>query len=128
MPNGIAVTRITQMYLNPPNVWANAGVGNEKPKFENEPTSLAKFRSPYPSPNRLEPQAITVPTAMATSPPGTPPKYFTPPNQLARITAKQITPITGAVNTWAAGLIEINVIEMPASEPSSAARGVIWRT
>src|SRR5580704_12250103 len=105
-----------------------AGIGNEKPKFEHDPPSLARFRSPYPSPNRFEPQAIIVPTAIATRPPGTPPKYFTPPNQLARITAKQTTPITGVVNTWAAGVIEMNVIEMPASEPSSAARGVILRT
>src|SRR5271165_747307 len=64
---------------------------------------------------------------MATKPPGTPPKYFTPPNQLARITAKHTTPITGVEKTWAAGLIEMKVIEMPASEPSRAARGVMRR-
>src|SRR5580693_8934466 len=103
-------------------------MGSEKPKFENDPVSLARLRSPYPSPNRFEPQAINVPTAIATRPPGTPPKYLTPPNQLARITAKQTTPITGVVNTWAAGVIEMNVMEMPASEPSNAARGVILRT
>ena len=70
---------------------------------------------------------MTVPTAIATRPPGTPPKYRTPPNQLARMTAKQTTPITGVVNICAAGLMEMKVIEMPASEPSSAARGVILR-
>ena len=41
--------------------------------------------------------------------------------------AKQTTPITGVVNICAAGLIEMKVIEMPASDPSSAARGVILR-
>ncbi len=43
------------------------------------------------------------------------------------MTAKQISPITGVMNIWFAGLIEMKVIEMPASEPSRAARGVIRR-
>ncbi len=43
------------------------------------------------------------------------------------MTAKQITPISGVMNISAAGFIEMKVIEMPASEPSRAARGVIRR-
>ena len=41
--------------------------------------------------------------------------------------AKQTTPITGVSNICRPGRIEMKVIEMPASEPSSAARGVILR-
>src|SRR6185369_10984027 len=49
-------------------------------------------------------------------------------NQLARMMAKQVSPITGVVNVCIAGDSEMNVIEIPASEPSNAARGVILRT
>ena len=55
------------------------------------------------------------------------PRYFTPPNQLARMIAKQTTPMIGVVNICAAGRIEMNVIDTPASVPSSAARGVTLR-
>ena len=41
--------------------------------------------------------------------------------------AKQISPIAGVMNISSAGRIEMNVIEMPASAPSRAARGVIMR-
>ena len=51
--------------------------------------------------------------------------YFTPPNQLARITAKQVRPITGVMNISKAGRIEMKATETPASVPSSAARGVM---
>ncbi len=43
------------------------------------------------------------------------------------MTAKQTRPMTGVITIWAPGRIEMKVIEMPASEPSSAARGVILR-
>ena len=69
---------------------------------------------------------MTVPTAMATRPAGTPP-YFTPPNQLSRMIAKQVMPMTGVRNISSAGRIEMNVIDTPASVPSSAARGVTLR-
>ena len=55
------------------------------------------------------------------------PPYFTPPNQLSRMIAKQVMPITGVMNISSAGFIEMKVIETPASVPSSAARGVILR-
>ena len=41
--------------------------------------------------------------------------------------AKQTMPITGVMNISSAGRIEMNVIDTPASVPSSAARGVILR-
>ena len=43
------------------------------------------------------------------------------------MTAKHTTPITGVVKTCAAGRIEMKVIEIPANDPSRAARGVILR-
>ena len=53
--------------------------------------------------------------------------YLKPPNQLTRMMAKQIRPIPGVMNISSAGRIEMKVIEMPASAPSKAARGVILR-
>ncbi len=53
--------------------------------------------------------------------------YFTPPNQLARMIAKQTKPMTGVMNISCAGRIEMNAIDTPASVPSSAARGVTLR-
>ena len=41
--------------------------------------------------------------------------------------AKQIRPMAGVMNISSAGRIEMKVIEMPASAPSNAARGVIIR-
>ena len=41
--------------------------------------------------------------------------------------AKQVMPITGVMNISSAGRMEMNVIDTPASVPSSAARGVILR-
>ncbi len=46
---------------------------------------------------------------------------------MARISAKQTKPITGVIIICEAGLIEMKVMETPASEPSRAARGVILR-
>ncbi len=54
-------------------------------------------------------------------------QYFTPPNQLARMMAKQTSPICGVMYISSAGRIEMKVTETPASVPSSAARGVILR-
>jgi hypothetical protein len=41
--------------------------------------------------------------------------------------AKQTKPIHGTSQIWNAGRIEMNAMEMPASVPSIAARGVILR-
>ncbi len=54
-------------------------------------------------------------------------KYFTPPNQLTRMMAKQTSPICGVMYISSAGRIEMKVTETPASVPSRAARGVILR-
>ncbi len=64
---------------------------------------------------------------MATRPAGMPP-YFTPPNQLTRMIAKQTTPTIGVMNISSAGFMEMKVMETPASAPSSAALGVMRRT
>ncbi len=56
-----------------------------------------------------------------------PRQYFTPPNQLTRMMAKQTRPICGVMYISSAGRIEMKVTETPASVPSSAARGVILR-
>ena len=68
-----------------------------------------------------------MPAAIATSPAGMPFGYLKPPNQLTRMIAKHVTPITGVMYISSAGRIEMKVIETPASVPSSAARGVILR-
>ena len=75
----------------------------------------------------FEPQAMIMPAAIATRPAGMPLKYFTPPNQLTRMMAKQTRPICGVMYISSAGRIEMKVTETPASVPSSAARGVIMR-
>src|SRR5580658_7393052 len=66
---------------------------------------------------------MIMPTAMATSPAGMPPGYLNPPNQLTRMMAKQVRPMTGVMYICMAGCIAMNVTETPASVPSSAARG-----
>src|SRR5437879_9173818 len=50
-----------------------------------------------------------------------------PPNQLARMMAKQTRPICGVIYISSAGRIEMNVTDTPARVPSKAARGVIFR-
>ncbi len=85
------------------------------------------LRPPSPRPNRFEPQPISMPAAIATRPAGMPRGYFTPPNQLTRMMAKQIRPICGVMYISSAGRIAMKVTETPASVPSSAARGVILR-
>lgn len=70
---------------------------------------------------------MTVLIAIAIRPAGIPFGYFTPPNQLARMIAKQVSAIAGVMNISKAGHIEMKAIDTPASVPSSAARGVMWR-
>ena len=70
---------------------------------------------------------MSMPAAIATRPAGMPFGYFTPPNQLTRMMAKQTRPICGVMYISSAGRIEMKVTETPASVPSSAARGVILR-
>ena len=76
MPNGMAVTRMMPRNSKPENTWSNAGSGTEKPKFVNAPRSPSRLKPPRPRPNRVDPHAITMPTAMATSPAGMPLGYL----------------------------------------------------
>src|ERR1043166_7649313 len=111
----------------PENTSPIAGMGTEKPKFANASPRPLRLRPPRPSPNRFDPHAISMPTAIATRPAGILRGYFTPPNQLTRMIAKQTSPICGVMYISSAGRIEMKVTETPASVPSSAARGVILR-
>ena len=127
MPNGMAVTRITPRNWKPEKTRPKAGIGTEKPKLESAACRLATFKPPRLKPNRLEPQAISVPTAIATRPAGMFMGYLKPPNQLTMMMAKQVNPITGVMKISSAGRMAMKVMETPASVPSRAARGVIIR-
>src|ERR1700710_1887591 len=127
MPNGIAVTRMMPRNSKPENTWPNAGSGIEKPKLAKASPRPLTLNPPRLRPNRFEPHAMTMPTAIATRPAGMFFQYFTPPNQLARMMAKHTNPTYGVLNISSAGRIEMKVTETPASVPSSAARGVIFR-
>ena len=127
MPNGIAVTRMMPRNSKPENTWPKAGNGTEKPKFAKASPTPFRLNPPSPRPNRFDPHAMIMPTAMATRPAGMPFQYFTPPNQLTRMMAKHTSPICGVMYISSAGRIEMKVTETPASVPSSAARGVIFR-
>src|ERR1700722_14100737 len=109
MPNGMAVTRMTPRKSKPENTTPKAGSGTEKPKLVNALLSPSMLRPPKSRPNRLEPQANTNPTMMATRPAGMPLGYFTPPNQLTMMMAKQVRSITGVMNMSSAGFIEMKV-------------------
>src|SRR5450432_1268165 len=127
MPKGIAVTRMVEssFQFNPPStslVGMN-GVGNEKPNVEKEALRFSALIPPMGWPMAVDPHAMSEPAAIATNPAGIFP-YFTPPNQLAKIIAKQTTPIAGVIYICRAGDIEMNVIDTPASAPSNAALGV----
>ena len=68
------------------------------------------------------------PTAVATQtesrPTGAPNGIRREPSQPTRMNANATSPIHGACHICAAGRMAMNAIEMPASEPSIAARGV----
>ena len=68
-----------------------------------------------------------MPTAMATRPAGMPFGYWKPPSQLTIMMPKQVSPMTGVMYICNAGVMEMKVIDTPASVPSRAARGVILR-
>jgi hypothetical protein len=72
-------------------------------------------------------QPISAPTITAARPPGTPPGSRMLPVHAMSTMAKQASPIHGVSKIWNAGRIEMNAIEMPASVPSIAARGVTLR-
>ena len=67
---------------------------------------------------------MTMPTITATRPPGSPPGRRTLAVQAISTIANETNAIQGTSHIWNAGRIEMNAIEMPASVPSIAARGV----
>jgi len=68
-----------------------------------------------------------MPTTTATSPPGRPQGRRTLAVQLISTMASDTKAIQGTSHIWNAGRSEMNAIEMPASVPSIAARGVCAR-
>ena len=68
-----------------------------------------------------------MPTITAASPPGRPPGRRTLAVQLIRMMPSATKAIQGTSHIWNTGRIEMNAIEMPASVPSIAARGVYLR-
>ena len=72
-------------------------------------------------------QPIAEPTSSAARPTGKLPGSRTPATKPAMMTMNTGSAIHSAPHICAAGRIEMNVIEMPASVPSIAARGVRWR-
>ena len=65
-----------------------------------------------------------MPTITATRPPGSPPGSRTFAVQAISTIASETNAIHGTSHIWNAGRSEMNAIEMPASVPSIAARGV----
>ncbi len=61
---------------------------------------------------------------IAASPPGMPNGSLTPAVHDSRTIANVASAIQAAFHIWNAALIEMKAIEMPASVPSIAARGV----
>ncbi len=68
----MAVTRITLRNWKPEKTWSVAGSGTEKPKLAKELVSLPTLMPPTPRPTAVEPQAISMPAAIATRPAGIP--------------------------------------------------------
>jgi hypothetical protein len=83
------------------------------------PTSGADMKPPI--------QPIAVPTSSAASPTGIPNGSFTFVKKPMRMMAITGRPIQATSHICAAGRMEMNVIEIPASVPSIAARGVSLR-
>ena len=72
-------------------------------------------------------QPITVPTSTAARPPGSPRAASRRRVQLTSTMPSETKAIHGTSQIWNAGRIEMKAIEMPASVPSIAARGVNLR-
>ena len=69
-------------------------------------------------------QATAVATQTESRPTGAPAGIRREPSQPTRMNANATSPIHGACQICAAGRMAMNAIEIPASEPSIAARGV----
>ena len=92
------------------------------------PTAIASAASPTLAVSMKPPaQAIALPSSSAARPTGKLPGSRTLATKPMTISASTGSAIHAASHICAAGPIEMNVIEMPASVPSSAARGVNLR-
>src|SRR5258706_13331552 len=100
------------------------GVGTERPKVAKESFNFPKLSPPtwYWAGRSVDPQAMRAPAAMATRPAGMPP-YFTPPNQLTRMMAKQTMPMTGGMNISSAGFLGMKGNATPPRAPTQAGLG-----
>src|SRR2546423_1509574 len=110
-PKGMAVTRMTPRNWNPENTWPMAGMGKENPMAPGAAARRSRLMPPMSGPKGFPPHAMAEPTTMATSPAGTPLGYVMPPNQLARMMAKHVSPMMGVVNISNAGRMEMNAME-----------------
>jgi hypothetical protein len=120
MPSGIAVASSGAMSLRP---------STSRP-MSNEGTENATSRAAATtSGTDIEPpiQAIAVPTSSATSPTGRFPGSRTSVKKPTRMITITGSAIHSASHICAAGRMEMNAIEIPASVPSSAACGVYRR-
>src|SRR5919199_111608 len=125
MPSGTAEASSGAMSDRP---WTTSPPGNGRCSASAEmlsPTLLGWRMSDQPRATAT--QATAVETRTASRPTGASNGGGPPPSQPTRMKASATNAIHGATHICAAGLIEMNVMLMPASEPSSAARGVNLR-
>ncbi len=78
--------------------------------------------SDQPASTAIQPTAVA--TQTESRPTGAPNGIRREPSQPTRMNANATSPIHGACHICAAGRMAMNAIEMPASAPSIAARGV----
>lgn len=120
MPSGIAVASSGAMSASPWPSRATSNVGSEiATSLAAVITSGADMYPPI--------QPIAVPTSSAASPTGMLPGSFRSVKKPIRMITITGSAIHSASNICAAGRIEMNAIEMPASVPTIAACGVYFR-
>jgi hypothetical protein len=92
---------------------------------DGSPTAICSAESPIASTLMKPPiQAIALPTSSAASPTGTLPGSRTPATKPTTMIASTGSAIHSASHICAAGRMAMKVMEMPASVPRRAARGV----
>src|SRR4051812_46256886 len=125
MPSGMAVASSGPMLLRPVNTSVE-GSGGRSPIWLTASETGARVLGVWPVATAI--QYRTDPATMAARPPGIPNGRRTFAVQLIRMTANATNATNGmGSHIWNAGRIEMNVMEMPASVPSIAARGVNLR-
>lgn len=96
MPNGIAVTRMMPRNSKP-RLHLAEGRQRHREAEVGKGVALDAEAAPIRGPNRLEPHAMTIPTRDRRQGAGMFFQYFTPPNQLTMMMAKQIRPDCGVM-------------------------------